>query len=167
MATDQSPPRTRLIVTITVITVVCLGALKPIFDSYYTDMFESEMKAKLAPPDEVRKERAEEDQKLNGGPLSIEKAMGDLAHGREGSALIAPLQSNDVAPLVGWSRLVPDGGGIVPKLEGAAPPVVPAVVLGASDASAPNAADAGSAPRTAPPAPPVAPAPKPAGDAAP
>jgi hypothetical protein len=166
MATDQSPPRTRLIVTLTVVTVVCLGTLKPIFDSYYTDMFEAEAKAKLAAPDEVRKERAEEDQKLNGGPLSIEKAMGDLAHGREGSALIAPLQSNDVAPLVGWSRNVPDGG-VTPKLEGAGVPVVPPAVLGAIDAStpnAPNAMDAAVAPHAAPPAPV---APKPAGDAAP
>jgi hypothetical protein len=155
MATDQSPPRTRLIVTLTIVTVVSLGALKPIFDSYYTDMFESEAKAKLAAPDEVRNERAEEDKRLNGGPLSIDKAMGVLAHGREGSALIEPRQSNDVAPLVGWARNVQDGG-VAPTLEGAVP-VVPAVVPGASDASAPNAADASAAVPVHGPAAPVVP----------
>lgn len=129
MATDQSPPRTRLIVTLTIVTVASLGILKPIFDSYFTDMFESEAKAKIPAPEELRKQRQEEDLKLVG----IDKAMGDLAHGREGSALIAPTQSNDTASLVGWSRLAAEGG-VAPTFDNA-PTAGGALMMGPSDAS--------------------------------
>ena len=113
MATDQSPPRTRLIVILTVVTVASLGILKPIFDSYFTDMFESEAKAKILAPEELRKQRQEEDLKLVG----IDKAMSDLAHSREGSALISPARSNDTASLVGWSQLA--AKGVAPTFDNA------------------------------------------------
>ncbi len=129
MATDQSPPRTRLIAMLTIVTVASLGILKPIFDSYFTDMFESEAKAKIAPLDELRKQREEEQAKLGG----IDKAMGDIAHGREGSPLISPVQSNDTAALLGWSRLVP-AGGVAPKFDNAAMPDAVAPTLPAAPA---------------------------------
>ena len=145
MATDQSPPRTRLIVMLTIVTVASLGILKPIFDSYFTDMFESEAKAKLSAPDELRKQREEEQAKLGG----IDKAMGDMARGREGAALISPAQSNDTAALVGWSRLAAEGG-VAPTFDNAAPAVVMPAVTDASapDAHAPPAPHAPTRPRT-------------------
>jgi len=64
---------------------------------------EHEAKAKSAEPVEVRGIRAEEDKKLTGSPVPIDKAMLDLASkGREASPLIAPQPSDDTAAQVGW-----------------------------------------------------------------
>jgi|GEM_PF-1073066 len=105
MATDQSPTRNRLILTIAISTLVTLVGLKFVFDSYFIDMMESEARAKIATPDELQKLRADERQKLTGSALPIDRAMHDLAlKGREGAPLITPEPSSDDAPLVGWAQ---------------------------------------------------------------
>jgi len=105
MATDNSPPRIRLILVMALGTVGTLFVLKFVFDSYFTFMFEGEAKAKLAHSVELGQLREEENKKLTGSPIPIDKAMSELSSkGRESSALIAPLPSQDDGPLVGWAQ---------------------------------------------------------------
>ncbi|WP_394837081.1 hypothetical protein LVJ94_09250 [Pendulispora rubella] len=105
MATDNSPPRIRLIMVMAFGTVGTLFVLKFVFDSYFTFMFEGEAKAKIAAPAELAKLHEEETKKLTGSPIPIDKAMGELASkGRESSTLIAPQPSQDDGPLTGWSQ---------------------------------------------------------------
>lgn len=107
MATDQSPPRTNLILVIAVSTVITLVSLKFIFDSYFTDMMESEARAKVATPEEVVTLHADEQKKLTTAPaVPIDQAMSELGQkGRLFSADIAPQQSDDRAALTGWAHL--------------------------------------------------------------
>jgi len=55
-------------------------------------------------PTELLQMRAAEDARLHAGPVSIEQAIGRLAErGRDGlGSELAPEQSNDTAPLMGW-----------------------------------------------------------------
>jgi len=105
MATDNSPPRIRLILIMAFGTVGTLFVLKFVFDSYFTDMWEGEAKAKMAPALELAKLHEEETKKLTGSPIPIDKAISELSSkGRESSALIAPQPSTDDGPLVGWKE---------------------------------------------------------------
>ena len=107
MATDQSPPRSNLILVLAVATVITLVSLKFIFDSYFTDMMESEARAKVATPDEVVTLHADEQKKLTTAPaVPIDQAMAELGQkGRLFSADIAPQQSDDRGALTGWAHL--------------------------------------------------------------
>ena len=105
MATDQSPPRHKLILVLALGTVASLFVLKFVFDSYFIDMMETEAKAKIAKPEELWKVRDDENKRLTQSPVPIDQAMQQIGRGREASPLIAPQQSNDNAPLVGWARL--------------------------------------------------------------
>ena len=49
MATDQSPPRIRLILSIALGTLVSLVSLKFLLDSYFTEMFETDVAEVLVP----------------------------------------------------------------------------------------------------------------------
>jgi hypothetical protein len=105
MATDNSQPRNQLILVLAVGTVLILFGLKFVFDSYFVGMMETEAKAKQAQPEELWKLRDDEKKKLEGSPVPIQKAMGDLvSKGRESSPLITPAPSDDQAPMVGWSQ---------------------------------------------------------------
>src|SRR6185436_20054936 len=110
MATDQSPPRHRLIFVMAAITLVSLVGLKFAFDSYFTDMFETEAKARIPKPEELWKLRDDEAKRLSQSPVPIDQAMQQIGHGREASPLIAPQPSNDDAPMVGWARRPKKGG---------------------------------------------------------
>ncbi|HEX7667431.1 MAG TPA: hypothetical protein VF407_23025 [Polyangiaceae bacterium] len=107
MATDQSPPRIKLIVSVGIGTVVTLILLKPIFDSYYFDTMESIAQAKMVAPEEVVALHAEEAKKLTTSPaIPIDQAMADLAQkGRLSAAGITPTQSNDTGAVTGWQHL--------------------------------------------------------------
>ena len=107
MATDQSPPRSNLILVLAVATVITLISLKFIFDSYFTDMMESEARAKVSTPDEVVSLHADEQKKLTTAPaVPIDQAMTELGQkGRLFSADIAPQQSDDRGALTGWAHL--------------------------------------------------------------
>jgi hypothetical protein len=107
MATDQSPPRLRLIISIAVGTVVVLVSLKFVLQSYFTDIMEEAAASKFVGPDEVNALHASEAAKLTNGPaVPIDQAMSQLAsQGRLGSTLIAPQPSEDTAALTGWAHL--------------------------------------------------------------
>lgn len=102
MATDNTPPRNALILGIAAASVVTLGALKFVFDSYYHHVMEAEVAAKSLPPEELRAARVADQQKLATGPMPIDRAMQDIAKSRE--ALIKPEQSTDDGPMQGWSK---------------------------------------------------------------
>ncbi|WP_394847569.1 hypothetical protein LZC95_08895 [Pendulispora brunnea] len=146
MATDNSPPRNRLILVMALGTVGTLFVLKFVFDSYFTFMFEGEAKAKIAAPAELAKLHEEETKKLTGSPIPIDKAMGELASkGRESSALIAPQPSQDDGPLTGWSQglkakeAAKGGEGAAkeaPKGDAATPPSTTAATVGDAGAGA-------------------------------
>lgn len=147
MATDNSPPRNGLILLIAVASVLTLGALKFVFDSYYRYVMEDEVAAKLAqsPPTELRAARIEDQQRLASGPMPIDRAIKDLARNRE-----APQQSADDGPMLGWSKAprplvapttataIPDGGAAVNAAvdAGAAIPAHPVGVAARADAGA-------------------------------
>lgn len=169
MATDQSPPRLRLIIAIAVGTVVTLVSLKFVFTSYFTDIMEEAAASKLVSPDEVMALHASEAAKLNNSPaVPIDQAMQQLAaQGRMGSTLITPQPSDDVAPLTGWAHLhdvdqpLDSDGGAAPAMTASAATTgtMPAPATGSdggammmngSDAGTMKAADAGAPKPNAP-----------------
>jgi hypothetical protein len=107
MATDQSPPRLRLIIIIAIGTVVTLTSLKFVFESYFTDIMEDAAASKLVTPDEVNALHATEAKKLTTAPaIPIDQAMAQLAsQGRLASTVITPQPSDDIAPITGWAHL--------------------------------------------------------------
>ncbi|HWL89656.1 MAG TPA: hypothetical protein VNO21_27825 [Polyangiaceae bacterium] len=157
MATDNSPPRIRLILTLAVGTVVTLFVLKFVFDSYFTEMMEREAKAKVAQPVELWKLREEESKKLSGGPLPIDKAISELSSkGREASPLIAPQPSSDEQPITGWSQgtralAAKAAGGEAKKSEPAAVGDAGATTTTTTTAAAAAAGDGGALPHPNPP----------------
>ncbi|MEO7110507.1 MAG: hypothetical protein ABI183_08730, partial [Polyangiaceae bacterium] len=125
MATDQSPPQLRLILTIAAGAVVVLVSLKFVLQSYFTDIMEEAVASKFVDPDELNALHASETAKLNNGPaIPIDQAMSQLAsQGRLGSTLIAPQPSEDTAALTGWAHLHDvdqpedsDGGAAAPAM---------------------------------------------------
>ncbi len=139
MATDNSPPRIKLILVLAISTVVTLFVLKFIFDSYFTEMMEHEAKAKTVEPIEVRTIRAEEDKKLTGSPVPIDKAISDLASkGREASPIIAPQPSDDTAAQVGWLQGSRALAAKAAEGEGAKKEAAPAPSSSAAAAPAPG-----------------------------
>jgi hypothetical protein len=155
MATDQSPPRLRVIISIALGTVVVLVSLKFILQSYFTDVMEEAIASKFVGPDEVNALHASEAAKLTNGPaIPIDQAMSQLAsQGRLGSTLIAPQPSEDTAALTGWAHLhdvdQPEGsdGGAATTASGATttttPPGPPPGFDGGTSTLS-NAADAGA-----------------------
>lgn len=107
MATDQSPPRIKIILAVGLGTVMTLVLLKPILDSYYSDTLDDVRRAKLVSPVELEALHAEEARKLTTSPaIPIDQAMADLAQkGRLSMAVVTPAQSNDTGALVGWQHL--------------------------------------------------------------
>ncbi len=152
MATDQSPTQNKLIVTIALLAVCTLVSLKFILGSYYISMTEAEAHAEIAPPDDIMKLRADQNKQLQQAAVPIDVAMKNLAtSGRDNAPpVISPQQSNDMAPLAGWSRLPLDAGVFT-----APPAPTPMSVFdaGTNDGGKARAADAGrsTAPPTAPP----------------
>ena len=174
MATDNTPPRLRLIVTIAIIVVITLVGLDFVFKSYYAYMSDEAAREKMAPTRERDESRAAEQTSLTSGKVPIEQAMAQVAKGARDS-FIEPRQSDDVAPMSGWSKM--------PKATPqAAAPGAPPVAAGdagtatgtgdagpgAADGGGPAAGDAGAhAEGGAPHAEAGAPAPKPAPTPAP
>ena len=107
MATDNSPPKIRVILTIAFSSVVILGALNFVFRSYFQMMTAEANASHLRPPAELIKLREGEQKNLTTGALPIDKAIAELASkGRESEGLkdIAPQPSNDLGPMVGWLK---------------------------------------------------------------
>lgn len=102
MATDKTPPRNRLIGTIALITLCSLVAVRFIVTSYFDQMIDADRQGKISKPEELWAVRAEQQKNLESSPKPIGQAMKDLESTR--ADLIAPKQSDDTGPLVGWSR---------------------------------------------------------------
>ena len=99
MATDNSPPKIRVILTIAFSSVVILGALNFVFRSYFQMMTEEAEHQHLRPAEALIKLREGEQKNLTTGALPIDKAIAELASkGRESEGLkdIAPQQSTDL-----------------------------------------------------------------------
>jgi hypothetical protein len=111
MATENSPPKIRIILTVAFSSVVILIALNSVFKSYFLMMTEDVEHDHLAVPAELNKLHEGEQRNLTTSNLPIAQAMQELAQrGREGSealkryADITPEASNDLGPQVGWIR---------------------------------------------------------------
>jgi hypothetical protein len=162
MATDQSPPRIRIILTVAFSALVILVTLNYVFRSYFLMMTEQTEHDHLAKPEELMKLRAGEERNLTASPEPITKAMAELAaRGREGSEALKPLaditpqQSDDLGPMVGWLK----NPSTVYLERMAAAAEAPPADAGAADAGA-SATPATSATPKAPPSPKAPPAPK-------
>lgn len=112
--------------------------------SYFDNIAHAEEQRKVgeAVPEALISLRADEDQRLKGGAMPIEKAMQDLAaRGRMASPDITPSASRDFAPMQGWSKMP----GEVPAAM-TAPPAEPVEPTAApkTDAGAPAVAPPGA-----------------------
>ena len=103
MATDNTPPRLRLIVTIAIIVVITLVGLDFVFKSYYAYMTDEAQNEKLAPTKERDQQFAAEKAALASGKMPIEQAMAQLKGAR--SELVEPKPSEDMGPMTGWSKM--------------------------------------------------------------
>ena len=157
MATENSPPQIRTILTVAFSSVVILAALNYVFRSYFVMMTEEVEHDHLAKPAELLKLREGEQRNLSTAPLPIGQAMQELAsRGRTNyqafaaQADITPQPSNDLGPMVGWVQA--PNQAVIDAINAAAanPPPEPA----AADAGA-SAADAGKASAPAPKTPPT------------
>jgi len=153
MATDDSPPRHKLIFIYAGVCVALLIGLKLTLDWYFLDMTEGERARTVGVVDKyaspIGRQRAAEATKLDDAPTSIEAAMHALEErGRVATDAVAPTPSSDQGAVAGWNGFA--------LIEGA-----------------PGAAGAPSAPSTpapsepAPPTPAPAPAPAPTNEPAP
>ncbi len=141
MATDNTPPRLKLIVTIAVITVITLVAINFVTESYYAMMSDEAQREKIAPTRDRDEQRKAEALAFTNAALPIEKAIGEIGKG-DRPALISPQQSDDMGPMTGWSKLPKAAPVPQPHVEAPAPAVV-------ADGGAPLAGDAGAATPTA------------------
>lgn len=133
MATDNSPPRLKLIVTIAVITVITLLSLNFVLTSYYGVMSDEATRSKLAPTTDKDEQKKHEAQALS----NIDKAMKDVGSGNRATAVA---QSDDLGAMTGWSKLPK----AAPAPGAAAHPTTGDTVLSTGDAGAPMATDAGT-----------------------
>lgn len=143
MATDKTEPRTGLIATLAVTTVVSLVVIRAGLQSYFITMIEGEQQTKVnaVPAEQLDRLRAHEREVLERASVPLERAMATVAAG-ERPRSIEPRQSTDYGALQGWS-LLPQPFHAPP-----APPSAPV----------PSAAPSAAAPSAAPSAEPSAPA---------
>lgn len=104
MAHENTPPRTRIIILFTSMSVLTLAVLHPLFISYFTSMTVEELRVKIRerPATEVALYQREQAQLLERGELSIERSMGVIASGTR-PPLVTPAPSNEQAPRAGWA----------------------------------------------------------------
>jgi len=161
MASDDSRPKVRMLLTIGVVAVSLLIGTKFILDSYYLDMtesFEHGLLPKTEQLDQTRTEQRAAIDKGENGNIPVSVAMQNLAQkGRDNAGdLISPKPSDDVDALKGWTRLKREVH-LPPQVTTIAPPPEPMPNVMAADAGAPGAGkdggpandkkDAGAAPR--------------------
>jgi hypothetical protein len=103
MATDNTPPRLRLIVTIAIIVVITLVGLDFVFKSYYAFMTDEAKREKIAPTTEYAAQMAAEKAAFAGAKLPMDQAFSQLKASR--SELIEPKPSDDLGAMTGWSKL--------------------------------------------------------------
>lgn len=158
MATESSPPQIRTILTVAFSSVVILAALNYVFRSYFLMMTEEVEHAHLAKPEELIKLREGEQRNLTTSPVPIAQAMQQLvARGRTNYAAfqtdIAPQQSTDLAPMVGWVRA--PNQAVVDQINAAAAKAPPEAAADAGASATAAGSDAGTPPSPAPKAAPT------------
>ncbi len=138
MAIDKSEPKVGLIFRIGLLVVALLIGIRALLNSYFDQIASAEESRKIGQivPQPLINLRADEEQRLTGGPMPVDQAMQALVtRGRmAASPDIMPSASRDFGPMQGWSKMP----GEVPATMMALPP--------AADAGAPAAADAGARP---------------------
>jgi len=160
MASDDSRPKVRMLLTIGVVAVSLLIGTKFILDSYYLDMtesFEHGLLPKTEQLDQTRAEQRAAIDKGENGNIPVSVAMQNLAQkGRDNAGdLISPKPSDDVDALKGWTRLKHEVH-LPPQVTTIAPPPEPMVmsdagVAASKDGGAPgDAKDGGAAPHAVP-----------------
>jgi hypothetical protein len=164
MATDNSPPKIRIILTVAFSSAVILVTLNYVFRSYFEMMRDEVELAHQRTPEDLIKLHEGEKRNLASSPMPIERAMQEVAaKGREASPDIAAQPSNDLGPMVGWIRnpnqAVIDAINAAANSDAGAAPAVAgdggAAPAAAGDAGAPasdagarqGAADAGAKPK--------------------
>ena len=145
MATDNTPPRLRLIGTIAVIVVITLVSLDFVFKSYYAYMTDEAKREKLAPTTEKNDSRLAEAASLALGKLPIDQAMAQIGKGTRGD-LVEPKPSEDMGAMTGWNKLpkqlpLPPAGSL--GMPGGMMVHGPSDPMNAMDAGAMSAGDAG------------------------
>jgi hypothetical protein len=148
MATDKSEPRVGLIFRIGLLVIVLLVGIRGALISYFGNIASAEEQRKFGEvvPEALNNLRADEEQRLKGGAMPIDKAMQDLAaRGRmAASPDIVPSASKDLGPLQGWSKMpgeVPPAMTAPPAVEpvdAGAPAVTPGAPATRGDAGAPK-----------------------------
>ncbi len=104
MAIDNTPPRLKLIVTIAVITVITLIAIDFITKSYFAMMSDEAKHEKIAPTRDKDDQNKAVAAAFSQAQVPIDQAMNNFEKGQR-TADITPAQSDDVAPVTGWSKL--------------------------------------------------------------
>ena len=109
MASDDSRPKVRMLLTIGIVSLFLLLGIKFLLDSYYYDMTETYEHSMIPPAEMLAQTRAEQHSAIDDGkndtiPVSI--AMQTLASkGRDNaSPAIIPQPSDDIDALKGWTQ---------------------------------------------------------------
>jgi hypothetical protein len=128
MATDNTPPRLRLIATIAVIVVITLIGIDFVLKGYYAMMTDEAQREKLAPLTARDDQRKVEAASLAGAAVPLDQAMAQLKTSR--GDLIEPKPSDDMGAMTGWAKL---------------PKALPLAAPGGGHVDMPMSADAGAA----------------------
>ncbi len=146
MATEKAEPQTGLILKVGALAVVTLLVVHAGLVAYFDSIATAEEQRKFgdAKPAALTSLRADEQQRLNAGPMPIDKAMQQMvAQGRMGmSPMVVPSNSRDVAPLQGWSKMPSEAPSAMITPPEPAPPAMAVVDGGtasALDAATPRA----------------------------
>lgn len=146
MASEDTRPKVRMLLTIGIVSVSLLVGIKFVLDSYYLDMVEGYEHGLLPKTELLDKTRTEQRAALDkgeNGNIPVSVAMQTLAaKGRDNAdPLITAQPSDDIEPLKGWTKLQHQVH-LPPQVTTiTAPP--PQVPLG--DAGVTTATDAGAA----------------------
>ena len=147
MAIDNTPPRLRLIVTIATIVVITLVSLDFVFKSYFAFMTDEAKHEKIAPKKDLLAQLAVEQGAFAGAKVPIDQAMSQVAKGTR-PELITPTQSEDMAPMTGWSKMPKQPPMAVPHTLDDVRPTAVGGDAGAAADGGPLAADGGTMPHT-------------------
>lgn len=106
MATDQTEPPVKKILTIGSLAIVFLAGSEYFFQSYFNSMYGAEQQSQIYGTHSalLLRARASEDERLHQGPMPIDQAMSAVARG-ERPAGIVPRASSDYAAMHGWTLL--------------------------------------------------------------
>jgi len=118
---DDSPPRNNVILIAGIASLLCLVALKFVFDSYHEGQRDITLAENLdsSVTSELLAEYREDVQnRLTSSDIPIDQAVARLAEqGRRGFPQVLPFQSVDEGARLGWSRHSPEPAPVIPEPE--------------------------------------------------